>query len=349
MKRYKKHYIIIEIMIAVMLCASFGCAAPESAENAESGEIAKESPEGVSRETVLGPVKATVHLSNRAPVLGEQIVLTLTVEAEPDVVVSMPDFGDQLGRFGIADYKASESVSPSGKNIYSQTYALDLPMSGTLHAPSFLIEFADNRASGEKKGVVQELLTEEIAFDVKSVFGDGRVPEDLKPAIGVLPELVMPDGKKTPIWFYAFAATGICAIAAAVWMLRRKKTAPELPPDEVALSALAALAERGMPDDPSAADRWYVELSSILRTYIERRFGLGAPRLTTEEFFDRAKRSELLGDEEKQLIRALLERSDRVKFTDFMPSREETERMLSDARRFIGETREKAPQETKNA
>lgn len=336
-------------MIAVMLCASFGCAAPESPENAESVRTANDASEGESRETVLGPVKATVRLNNRAPVLGEQIVLTLTAEAEPDVVVSMPDFGDQLGRFGIADYKASESVSASGKNIYSQTYTLDLPMSGTLHAPSFLIEFTDNRASGEKKGVVQELLTEEIAFEVKSVFGDGRVPEELKPAIGVLPELVMPDGKKTPVWVYALAVLGICAIGAAAWAIGRKKSAPELPPDEVALSALADLAKRGMPDDQAAADRWYVELSSILRNYIERRFGLGAPRLTTEEFFDRAKRSDLLGDEEKQLIRALLERSDRVKFTDFMPSREETERMLSDARRFIGETREKTPQETKNA
>lgn len=352
MKRYNdmKRYIYTCILIASLSLVQFGCGTPEGggvqANDVEQAAVAPGG-QGDSRETVLGPVRAVVNLSHRAPVLGEQITLSLTVEAEPDVVVSMPEFGDQLGRFGIADYKATETVSETGHNVYVQSYTLDLPMSGSLRTPSFLVEFTDNRASSEKKGVVQEILTEEMTFEVGSVFGDGRVPEELSPAIGNLPELVMPSGEKSPWWMYAGMVALVAALLGGIYALRRKSSEPGLAVDEVALRALQALEKRGLPSNQSGADRWYVELSSILRTYIEGRFGVDAPRLTTEEFFEQAKKSAELVDDDKRLIRKLLERSDRVKFTDFMPTTEEMEQMLVDSRRFVEETRVVAVEEAK--
>lgn len=351
-ERYKcmKRYIYTCMLIAGLSLAQFGCGTPEAGDaQANVSEQSAVAPggQGDSRETVLGPVRAVVNLSHRAPVLGEQITLSLTVDAEPDVVVSMPEFGDQLGRFGIADYRATETVSETGHNVYVQSYTLDLPMSGSLRTPSFLVEFTDNRANSEKKGVVQEILTEEMTFEVGSVFGDGRVPEELSPAIGNLPELVLPSGKKSPWWMYAGMVALVAALLGGIYALRRKSSEPALAVDEVALRALQALEKRGLPSNQSGADRWYVELSSILRTYIEGRFGVDAPRLTTEEFFEQAKKSAELGDDDKRLIRKLLERSDRVKFTDFMPTTEEMEQMLVDSRRFVEETRVVAVEEAK--
>ena len=194
---------------------------------------------------------------------------------------------------------------------------------------------------------MQEILTEEMTFEVGSVFGDGRVPEELSPAIGNLPELVLPSGKKSPWWMYAGMVALVAALLGGIYALRRKSSEPALAVDEVALRALQALEKRGLPSNQSGADRWYVELSSILRTYIEGRFGVDAPRLTTEEFFEQAKKSAELGDDDKRLIRKLLERSDRVKFTDFMPTTEEMEQMLVDSRRFVEETRVVAVEEAK--
>ena len=102
---------------------------------------------------------------------------------------------------------------------------------------------------------------------------------------------------------------------------------------------LEALEKRGIPSDWAGIDAWYVELSGIVRAYVEGRFDVCAPRLTTEEFFELARRSDVLGDEEKHLIHKLLERADRVKFTHFVPEPEETSQMLADARRFVEETR----------
>jgi len=112
------------MLIAGLSLAQFGCGTPEAGDaQANVSEQSAVAPggQGDSRETVLGPVRAVVNLSHRAPVLGEQITLSLTVDAEPDVVVSMPEFGDQLGRFGIADYRATETVSETGDNVYVQS------------------------------------------------------------------------------------------------------------------------------------------------------------------------------------------------------------------------------------
>lgn len=348
-RRNLPRYLGVCLAICLSVFALSGCG--ETSGESAQGEVAKTAQEqgaqGESWEKTLGPVRAVVTLSNRTPILGEQIILTLTVESEPDVVVAMPDFGDQLGRFGIADYKATESVSSEGKNVYAQSYTLDLPMSGSLRTPSFLVEFTDNRADSENPGVIQELLTEEKTFEVGSVFGDGRVPEKLSPAIGKLPELVIAEDDGASWWIYALACAAVVGGIGGAIGARRRRKAPELPADEVALMALSSLEKRGLPSNQAGADRWYVELSSILRTYIEGRFGLDAPRLTTEEFFEQAKKRAELGDEEKRLIRKLLERSDRVKFTDFMPTTEEMEQMLSDSRRFVEETRAVLSEEAK--
>ena len=86
---------------------------------------------------------------------------------------------------------------------------------------------------------------------------------------------------------------------------------------------------------------------SNCRRYCAHISRVDAPRLTTEEFFEQAKKSAELGDDDKRLIRKLLERSDRVKFTDFMPTTEEMEQMLVDSRRFVEETRVVAVEEAK--
>lgn len=341
------------LKIAFLMLVFFlplGCHTPSSEDaSGEVAQVADSKQEGMRRETTIGPVRAEVELSQAHPVLGEQIELRLRVEALPDVAVMMPEFGDQLGRFGIANYRSSEGVDALGQNVYEQVYTLDLPMSGTLRTPSFLVEFTDNRANSEKKGEIQELLTEEMSFEVASVFESGSVPEAMAPPHGALPELILPDAHRTTWWWYAGIVLVGCLLAGAYWRKRHGKLVPELPPDRVAFAALDALSKRGMPKDPASADRWYVELSSIVRRYVERRFGLDAPRLTTEEFFEQANRSTFLEPEAKQLIRQLLERSDRVKFTDFMPSADETAQMLSDARRFVEETRESETKEAENA
>ena len=328
----------------LIFCASVaGCSQTETAQTADDSAIAAVIPKDpVFRETTLGPVHAVVELSHAHPTLGDPIQITLKVDADSEAAVVMPDFGDQLGKFNISDYKTTDAVRDDGRNEYTQTYTLDLPMSGSLRTPAFLVEFTDNRATSEHKGELQELITEEIPFEVASVFADGQTPEDLYPAIGQLDELVLPNAEKS--YWYIWCLLGIAGAGAAAgaffWLRSRKAAKPALPPDVVALAALADMEHAEIPTEAKAIDDWYVHLSGIVRTYLEGRFSLHAPRLTTEEFLELAKNFDKLKADDKRLIRKLLERSDRVKFTNYLPSQEESSAMLVDARSFVENTRE---------
>lgn len=319
-----------------------GCGEPsEVSETPTAEEMQPETNKvPVTRDFSLGPVHAVVTLDNGNPTLGEPIVLSLTVDAASDVNVTMPEFGDQLGRFNIADYRSTEKLRDDGRYEFMQAYTLDLPMSGKLKTPSFLVEFIDNRAESEQRGKIQELLTESITFEVASVFAEGEQPEELYPVEGALPELVLPDVKKSNPWPYILLGLLLMAVAGfGIYRYRHPAPKPALPPDVIALTALDRMKSEPIPTERDLVDSWYVELSGIVRSYIEGRFTLHAPRLTTEEFFELARKSDALKDEHKLLIRKLLERSDRVKFTEFIPDSAESSEMLADAHRFVSETR----------
>ena len=148
------------LWIPLMVCvlgfgiASMGCSEGPVERDAEEPVASASVSEGsvLSRDTTLGPVHAVVSLSDSNPVLGTLVTLTLTVDAPSDVVVTMPEFGDQLGKFGIVDFKPSERVREDGRTEYVQRYSLDLPMSGRLRTPSFLVEFTDRREGSESGG-----------------------------------------------------------------------------------------------------------------------------------------------------------------------------------------------------
>ena len=78
----------------------------------------------------------------------------------------------------------------------------------------------------------------------------------------------------------------------ALWLLRRLRVRAAQQVRESAFdrarSRMSGLERRGWPSG-SDTDGWYVELSDIVRRYIEDRFGVRAPELTTEEFSARPR------------------------------------------------------------
>jgi hypothetical protein len=104
------------------------------------------------------------------------------------------------------------------------------------------------------------------------------------------------------------------------------------------MQKLSALEARGLPEG-AEADGWYVDLSAIVRRYVEDRFAIRAPELTTEEFFREARRALDLGSAHRDLLGAFLVQCDRVKFAAHRPLAAESKEALFTARRFLDETR----------
>ena len=319
--------------LATLLVAS-GCQPDESGDDPAVAE--QENPLAVVTEE--GPVKATVTLSPATPRLGDSLLLTLTVTAEASVVVEMPAFGEALGRFAIIDFTPREEVAGNGASTARQRYTLEAPLSGRHRIPRLRIEYRDERG-GPREARTRELLTEELPFVIESVLPDGTVAEALLPMRAPLEERAT----RVAYWGTGTAIALALLAAVAIWLWRRRRAMVTLRERETAferaMQRLERLELQGVPDD-AAAGPWYVELSDIVRRYIEERLAVRAPELTTEEFLREAGRNEEFSQGHRDLLADFLERCDRVKFAAHRPGAEESRRALEAARRFLGETRD---------
>ena len=90
-------------------------------------------------------------------------------------------------------------------------------------------------------------------------------------------------------------------------------------------------------------DIFFVELSAIVRWYMENRFELRAPESTTEECLVVMSRSPDLTSDHQTLLCDFLRRADLVKFANFIPAEEDIIVSVNAARRFLEETRHDAP------
>ncbi len=136
-----------------------------------------------------------------------------------------------------------------------------------------------------------------------------------------------------------------CLVAWLVgrWLLRPRPRAeapapPPIPPHDRALARLAAL-RHGDPEGPEALQRFYVEASSIVRDYVEDRFHVRAPEMTTEEFLASRDTARVLEAAHRGLLSDFLSRCDLVKFARAASTREERDRLLRSAERLVQETR----------
>ena len=94
----------------------------------------------------------------------------------------------------------------------------------------------------------------------------------------------------------------------------------------------------------------YTTLAAIVRTYVEQRFGLRAPEMTTEEFLGVSARDARLAGSHRGLLGQFLGECDLVKFARHVPTVNDGERALAAATRFVEETAEReAPEEIRAA
>jgi hypothetical protein len=287
-----------------------------------------------------GPVDVVVRLSPDTPLIGDVLDLELEARADDGVELLMPEFGEALDRFVILDFSSHEDLDDEGRTRAVQHYVLEPPFSGAHAIPPLLVEFIDRRpgAKSAPEGTdAYELLTERLEFEVASVLPGGALPE-LRPPPPSLARLGPP---LLPTWGWVVAGGLVLGIglplgawAWIAWSARRKQRSAY----EVARAELDALLARPRPG-LEAIDGFYVELSGIVRRYVERRFDLRSPELTTEEFFVVASESPDLTLELRALLHEFLSRADLVKFAGHRPGNEEVDDSLAAAGRVLEETR----------
>jgi hypothetical protein len=132
----------------------------------------------------------------------------------------------------------------------------------------------------------------------------------------------------------------LIGVAAAVIKRRRRAVTPQA---DVAAhaqeDALAELEKARALLSPENSRAYGIEVSNIVRRYIERRFGLLAPRRSTEEFLNEAAASAKLQPEYRTLLAEFLGCCDLLKFGRALAELPELEAQHTAAVRFVTETR----------
>jgi hypothetical protein len=187
--------------------------------------------------------------------------------------------------------------------------------------------------------VVASVLSEaDEKTDIRDIKGPERVPPDLR------------------IWYVLGALVVVLGLLGLlVRRLRARRrvpvvTAPPRPAHEIAAEALRALRARRLPELGEFKE-FYSALSGIVRRYLEDRFVVRAPEMTTEEFLDATARSSVLQSSQRDLLGEFLAESDLVKFARHVPTLADSDRVLGAAERFVDETavREEPPAEEHRA
>jgi hypothetical protein len=287
-----------------------------------------------------GPVSALVRLSPPEPAIGDPLILELEVRAESGVELLMPEFGEALDRYAIVDFSHSERADDQGGTISVQRYTLQPARSGLQSIPALLVEFIDRRPGRDPAPEGEdayELLTKSIDFAVASVLADDA-PLEFRPALGALGPLRT--GHRD-LWVVLAVAAAALVVAVPLgyrgWMLWRARTRRSSAYDK-ARSELNALLMAPRPTE-TEMDAFFVMLSGVIRRYLEDRFALRSPELTTEEFLDELAESPDLLRSHQKVLRDFLRRADLVKFAHYLPTSSDVEDSLDTARRFLEATR----------
>jgi len=125
------------------------------------------------------------------------------------------------------------------------------------------------------------------------------------------------------------------------WFLKKRKKSPKVVKSahELAYEALEALRAGNLPAAGKVKE-FYFELSDIARHYLENRFTLRAPEMTTEEFLHTLGESTKLADNHKILLKEFLNHCDLVKFAKYGPTAEEIDTSFKAARKLVDETKD---------
>lgn len=161
-----------------------------------------------------------------------------------------------------------------------------------------------------------------------------QAPEDagdIRPPKGLVE---IPQRKEVPVALWLGIGGGVLALTVALLVWRRR--ARRLKPKSPLQIALASLGDLENSRESITAEAFANTAAGILRQYIADRFGLAAPRRTTEEFLRDIGDSPLIAESDH--LRAFLKSCDLAKFAGSNLDAAQRGELVRAARSFVTAT-----------
>jgi hypothetical protein len=287
-----------------------------------------------------GPFKFTVEVTPKQVWIGDPITIRLRVETPEGQVVQFPSAGD-FGELEVLQIEASDPrPGAEGGLVWQQTITATSYGSGVVEIPALVVKYAEKPADASTQPSVEhELAIGSLKIEVRSALTSQDSVLQPRDITGTL----TPPDRPLSAWAWAAIVSSVMAAAAlVVWLivwLRRlaRRPAPPILPEvwalrELSLLEAASLAESWQPRE------FYYGLSEIVRVYIERKFSLAAPEMTTEEFLGALARDRGVLPYDAYKLREFLEACDLVKYAALQARPDDGQQALGIARAFVDAT-----------
>lgn len=283
-------------------------------------------------------------LTKQSILIGEQTQLHLSIRFHAKDSIGFPKLADSIGsKIRIAGMKADTAFDKGDNSIETITrhYTITAFDSGSYTIPSYAFKMP--------VGVMQ---TDSLVLDVKTVAVDTtKAFYDIKQPLAIKYSFWdwLRDNWKLVVGILAaMAATG----GVVYYLLKRPKKEvveePKVikPPHVIALEKLAEIKGKQLWQQEQVKE-YYIEISDVVRDYLEQRYKIQALEQTSEEIFASLKHMDI-ASEDRNLLRQLLVLSDMVKFAKEKPTPVENEKSMENAVSFVKDTQPLArPADTK--
>jgi hypothetical protein len=216
----------------------------------------------------------------------------------------------------------------------TQSYTITSFDAGTYTIPAFSI--------GSETGVAK---TKELTLQVETVKVDTtKAIYDIKQPFAV--NYTWLDWLRDDWYWIAGPLALIAGIVGLILYLRKrpkpapvvKVAAPLVPPDVIAINKLKELRDKKLWQQDQVK-QYHIELSDIIREYLEKRYIIKTHEKTTDEIFEALKRMNIT-DENRNKLKQILILADLVKFAKEKPLPAENESNLDVAIDFVTNTRQ---------
>jgi hypothetical protein len=278
------------------------------------------------------PVTVHARLEPDTTTIGTPFRYAMEVAAPAGVQIVLTQPTERIGDFDILDFGDAPPVTRDGSMLITRWYRLAGWEPGHKEIESPPVQW--RRPS-------EELATApgaKVVMTIESVLAQAGTATDIR---DIKPPLEPPFYWQP--YYAAGAALALALLIAFVThrLLRRREraraAAPPRPPHEIAIEELERLHGRRL-TELGLFKEYYSALSAIVRTYLERRFSVRAPEMTTEEFLLTSARNGRLQATHRALLAEFLSESDLVKFARHVPTLAASERAYTAARRFVDDT-----------
>ncbi len=292
------------------------------------------------------------------------LILTYPTNYHPDIekitenLLSNEAFGEFP--FSLKSRKNRSIYEINGLYYHTLYFKLFPEITGTYDLSFYNIIFLPNDVNGEIVEIVSDIQSIKIASHLikTNTFGtsapllttDPNIPVEMD--LETRFELLNNEdalntefkknknilSKKTFPWFEILALT-LMSLGAWIWYKSSFKPLkePQILPQTATEQALESLGklERKNLDKHEMYGQFYLELTTIVRVYLQKKYRIKVIQSTTEEFLEETSKNPVFSYQLRSGLVEFLTFADRVKFSGFNPSIDDCQQALKSAKEFV--------------